>query len=65
MARSGAKAWITRLVPQDLERSLYVWIASLLFLAVCWLWQPLPGVAWTATRPVRWLLSECRCSAWR
>ena len=48
MARSGAKAWITRIVPHDLERSVYVWIASLLFLAVCWLWQPLPGVAWTA-----------------
>ena len=46
MARTGAKAWITRLVPPDLERSLYVWIASVLFLAVCWLWQPLPGVIW-------------------
>ena len=48
MARSGAKAWITRIVPRDLERSVYVWIASLLFLAVCWLWQPLPGMVWTA-----------------
>ena len=47
MARSGAKAWLTRMVPRDLERSVYVWIASLLFLAVCWLWQPLPGIAWT------------------
>jgi protein-S-isoprenylcysteine O-methyltransferase Ste14 len=47
MARSGAKAWITRIVRHDLERSLYVWIASLLFLAVCWLWQPLPGIVWT------------------
>ena len=56
MARSGAKAWITRIVPHDLERSLYVWIASLLFLAVCWLWQPLPGVAWMATGVPRWLL---------
>jgi methanethiol S-methyltransferase len=56
MARSGAKAWVTRIVPHDLERSVYVWIASLLFLAVCWLWQPLPGVAWTATGGLRWLL---------
>ncbi len=55
MARSGAKAWITRIIPQDLERSAYVWIASLLFLAVCWLWQPLPGVAWTAAGALRWL----------
>jgi methanethiol S-methyltransferase len=46
MARTGAKAWITRFVPPDLERSVYVWIASLLFLAVCLLWQPLPGTVW-------------------
>ncbi len=57
MARSGAKAWITRIVPQDLERSLYVWIASLLFLVVCWLWKPLPGVVWTADGPpLSWAL---------
>lgn len=46
MARTGAKAWITRLLPADLERSVYVWIASVLFLGVCWMWQPLPGVIW-------------------
>ena len=46
MARTGAKTWITRIVPADLERSAYVWIASLLFLAVCWMWQPLPGMVW-------------------
>ena len=46
MARTGAKAWVTRIVPADLERSVYVWIASILFLAVCWMWQPLPGVIW-------------------
>jgi protein-S-isoprenylcysteine O-methyltransferase Ste14 len=46
MARSGAKAWITRIIPRDLERSVYVWIASVLFLIVCWNWQLLPGVVW-------------------
>jgi protein-S-isoprenylcysteine O-methyltransferase Ste14 len=51
MARTGAKAWLTRLVPPDLERSVYVWIASLLFLAVCWMWQPLPGVVWQTRGP--------------
>lgn len=51
MARTGAKRWITRVVPADLERSLYVWIASLLFLAVCWLWQSLPGIAWHVRGP--------------
>jgi protein-S-isoprenylcysteine O-methyltransferase Ste14 len=52
MARTGAKAWITKVVPAELERSVYVWIASLLFLAVCWLWQPLPGIAWSVPAPL-------------
>lgn len=51
LARAGAKAWLTRRLPPDLERSVYVWIASLLFLAVCWLWQPLPGVVWQVRGP--------------
>jgi len=51
MARTGAKAWITRHLPRDLERSVYVWIASALFLAVCWMWQPLPGVIWETRGP--------------
>jgi methanethiol S-methyltransferase len=51
MARTGAKAWLTRFVPADLERSVYVWIASLLFLAVCWMWQPLPGIIWEVRGP--------------
>jgi protein-S-isoprenylcysteine O-methyltransferase Ste14 len=45
-ARSGAKAWIMRTWPPPLERSLYVWIASLLFLSICGLWQPVPGQWW-------------------
>jgi protein-S-isoprenylcysteine O-methyltransferase Ste14 len=51
MARSGAKGWITSVVPADLERSVYVWIASLLFLAVCLLWRSLPGIIWDLRGP--------------
>jgi protein-S-isoprenylcysteine O-methyltransferase Ste14 len=29
-----------------LERSFYVWVASLLFIAVCRLWLPLSGTVW-------------------
>ncbi len=43
LARSGAKQWVTRLVPPRFERSLYVWVASLLFIAVCACWQEVPG----------------------
>lgn len=45
-ARTGVKTAITRLLPRDLERSAYVWIASVLFIGVCAWWQPVPGVAW-------------------
>jgi methanethiol S-methyltransferase len=43
LARSGAKTAVRRLVTAELERSLYTWVASLLFILVCALWQPVPG----------------------
>jgi protein-S-isoprenylcysteine O-methyltransferase Ste14 len=55
-ARTGAKAWLARRLPAGAERSAYVWLASLLFLAVCLLWRPLPGVAWAASGGWRSLL---------
>ena len=42
-ARSGAKRYVHARVPPELERSLYTWVASVLFAAVCWWWQPVPG----------------------
>jgi protein-S-isoprenylcysteine O-methyltransferase Ste14 len=48
-ARTRVKAWLTRRVPPALERSVYVWIASVLFLATCALWQPVPGLLWHVT----------------
>ena len=45
-ARTAIKRLVTTYVPPELERSLYVWIASLLLIAVCVLWRPLPGVAY-------------------
>ncbi len=48
-ARAGLKGWISRGVPESLERSVYVWIASLLFLGVCAAWRPVPGTLWSAT----------------
>ncbi len=43
MARAGAKRWLTRHLPAAFERSIYVWVASALFFAVCWWWQDVPG----------------------
>jgi len=34
-----------------LERSFYVWVSSLLFIAVCRLWLPVPGTVWTVGPP--------------
>jgi methanethiol S-methyltransferase len=56
MARTRAKVWIRSVVPPLLERSLYVWVASLLFVAVCLSWQRVPGVLYTATGWTAWAL---------
>ena len=55
--RSGA--CVTRAFPQ-LERSVYVWIASLLFIGVCWLWQPVAGTLWEVHGAARLALACCR-----
>ncbi len=55
-ARDRVRQWITHVVPPELERSVYVWIASLLFLFVCAAWRPVPGTAWQATGVALWTL---------
>jgi methanethiol S-methyltransferase len=55
-ARTPLRRWMAAHVSPRLERSVYVWIASLLLVAVCALWAPLPGVAWTMTGPWRWIV---------
>ena len=44
-ARERVRRAITQTLG-PLERSFYVWLASLLFVAVCKLWLPLPGTVW-------------------
>ncbi len=56
LARTHAKAWLTRLVPASLERSTYVLIASLLFLLVVAAWQPVPGLLYRVEGWPAWLL---------
>lgn len=55
LARTGAKAWIHRIVGPDRERTLYVWVASLLFLAVAGLWRPVAGVLWKLDGWAAWI----------
>lgn len=54
-ARAPVRRWVASVGP-GVERSIYVLVASLMFVAVCELWQPLPGVAWDIEGAGRWLL---------
>ena len=51
LARHRPRAWVQRMVPLGLERAVYVWSASVLFLMVCLSWQPVPGVLYRLTGP--------------
>jgi methanethiol S-methyltransferase len=51
-ARQRVKGWIARHVPDRLLRSVYVWIASLLWFAVVAAWQPLGGLVFEQTGTV-------------
>src|SRR5689334_21488435 len=53
-ARDGIKRRLS-IVPPSMMRSLYVWIASALFIAVVLLWQPIGGTIYDAPRPLSWL----------
>jgi protein-S-isoprenylcysteine O-methyltransferase Ste14 len=52
-AREPVKALIAPLVPEHLVRSVYVWAASLLLIAVCAWWQPVGGDVYDDSAGVR------------
>lgn len=62
-ARSGVKDWVKRTWPPPLERSVYVWISSLLFIGVCGLWQPVPGLWWDVQGAGRTVMQVAQLAA--
>jgi hypothetical protein len=48
LARPWAKRWVQRVLPGDLVRTSYVWIGSLLLIAMCAFWRPVGGVVYHA-----------------
>lgn len=54
-ARERVKGWLARTVPRDLIRSVYVWIASALFIAVCAWWQPVGGELFASSGTAAWV----------
>jgi hypothetical protein len=55
-ARERVRAWVTSHVPSGLERSFYVWVASVLLIGVVLLWQPVGGIAWSVDGVAWWAL---------
>lgn len=51
MARPLFKRWLTKFIPQSMERSTYTLASSLALILLFWLWEPMGGLVWSITSP--------------
>lgn len=58
MARNDFKKWWTKLIPQSIERSTYVFISAFLMMMVMWHWKPLLGIIWDVSNPFGYFFLE-------
>jgi len=59
MARDRFKSRWTRIVPEPLERSIFVVAASVVLTLLFWQWRPIPAVVWDIESP--WLRGAIWC----
>jgi protein-S-isoprenylcysteine O-methyltransferase Ste14 len=52
MARPAFKKKWTRIIPEPIERSTFVLLASLCLMLLMWQWQPIGGVIWSTNNEV-------------
>jgi methanethiol S-methyltransferase len=65
MARRWFKAWWTQFIPDPIERSTYVLLASLALLLLFAQWRPLGGVIWSVDNvPAKTVLWTMAASGW-
>jgi protein-S-isoprenylcysteine O-methyltransferase Ste14 len=61
MARPAFKLWWTKFVPEPIERSTYVLLASLCLILLFWYWQPMGGVIWQVESETSQIVLQSLC----
>jgi protein-S-isoprenylcysteine O-methyltransferase Ste14 len=61
MARPGFKRWWTKFVPEPIERSTYVLLASLCLLLLFWKWEPMGGIIWQVESETTQIILQSLC----